>query len=393
MFDVHAIHAAAYSVAVDAECFRFQDANRAALELTGFSLAHQPGLTPHDIFPPEVASRIVDNYRACCAGEAVSYVCTSTIGFELRRWRTTLFPVSGADGRPHLIYGICSRLAATDSLDLPALALEALDGGFWTFDLNTRDFMTSRGLAEKIAGPGHVSLSTAEYVSHIHADDLTLEMPEGDLEVVVEFRVSTFDKRTRWMQTRRRLVRDASGRPTHVVGIVLDITDWKLPILRLEAEAATDVLTRVGNRRAFERAATRCFDDESESCFGVVVIDLDDFKPVNDRHGHRVGDDLLREAGRRLGQIVAPGELLARIGGDEFAVLLPVATPERLDEIYRQIDRAFFDPFIVDAAVVAVGASFGGAVRNGLDRSVGDVVARADRALYAAKDNRRRLIA
>ncbi len=393
MFDIHAIHAAAYSVAVDGSAFRFLDANRAAVALAGFTAAFQPGLTPQDVFPAEVAARIVERYLACCAGEAVCYSTSTQVGAEMRTWRTTLFPVAGADGRPAFIYGICSRCEHEAPTDLPALAVEALDGGFWTLDLATREFKTSRRLAEKIAGPGCASLNLAEYVGHIHADDLRLDIPDGEHEVTVEFRVFTHDGRMRWLQTCRRPVRDACGHATHVVGIVVDITERKLTMMRLEKEAATDILTCVGNRRAFDQAAERCFDDEVERRLGVLVVDLDDFKPVNDRHGHHVGDDLLREVGRRLAALVAPGDLLARIGGDEFAVLLPATTPERIDALGREIEAAFLEPFIVGSAMIVVGASCGSAVRQSGDGSVGDIVARADRVLYAAKHRRRLLIA
>ena len=103
MFDVHAIHAAAYSVAVDGETFRFLESNRAALALSGVTAAFQPGLTPQDVFPPETAAHLVERYRACCAGEAVSYATTVTVGAALRDWQTPLFPVAGPDGRPALI--------------------------------------------------------------------------------------------------------------------------------------------------------------------------------------------------------------------------------------------------------------------------------------------------
>ncbi len=392
MFDIHAIHAAAYSIAVDGENFRFHDANASSLALSGHS-AFQPGLTPHDIFPPDVAAEIVQRYRACSVDGAVSYASSAMVGAELRRWQTTLFSVAGDDGRPAFLYGVCSRLEEAATADLPTLALDTLDGGFWTLDLATREFKTSRGLAEKIAGPGRASLNLAEYVSHVHVDDLDLEMPDGDQDATVEFRVFTHERRTRWLQTRRRPVRDASGRPTHVVGIVLDVTERKLEMMRLAQEAATDLLTRVGNRRAFERAAERCFADEAEPFFGVIAIDLDHFKPVNDCHGHRVGDELLREVGRRLAALVAPGECLARVGGDEFSVLLPATTLERMDVLVARIEAAFFEPFAFVGAAIVVGASCGSAMRLPCDRSVGDIVARADRALYAAKGRRRRLIA
>ena len=427
MIDIHAIHAAAYSVAVDGEDFRFLDANKAALELTGFTTAFQPGLAPHDLFVPELAAAIVDRFRACCAGEAVSYVASAASGTGTPGWRTTLFPVRDPDRTLVRLYGICSPLAEPTSGDLscravpnqnfptqgaaeaalvaatpaeilpdhlmPALALEALDGGFWTLDLATREFRTSRRLAEKIAGPGHDSLNFAEYVGFIHVDDLSLEMPGADSDVCVEFRIFTFEGRMRWLQTQRRPFRDASGHATHVVGAVLDITDQKLELLRLEKEAATDTLTRVGNRRAFDRAAGRWFDDETGHRFGVVVLDLDGFKPVNDRHGHAVGDELLREAGRRLARLVAPGDLLTRVGGDEFAILMPEATEERIEALARRIEREIREPFHLAHAAIVVGASCGGAIRMGCDRNVGDVVARADEALYAAKGRHRRLTA
>lgn len=391
MIDIHAIRAAAYRVAVDGDVFRFVDANRAALELTGFTTTFQPGLTPQDVFPAETASTLVARYQECAAGRAVSYTSLAAIGGgETRQWRTTLFPGAGPDGTIAFICGVCSE--NDEAGDWPALALDTLEGGYWMLDLSTREFQTSQGLAEKIAGPGHASLNMAEYVSYVHADDLSLELPDGDNEVTVEFRVFTYEGRMRWLRTRRRPVRDASGRATHVLGVVLDITEHKLAVMRLEKEAATDILTHVANRRAFERAAERHFGG-AEPSIGVVVIDLDEFKPVNDRHGHQVGDDLLREVGRRLARLEGPGDLLSRIGGDEFALLLPDASPDRIEDLTRQIEAALSEPFRVGGTSIAIGVSCGSAMRCGADRSVGDIVARADRALYAAKDRRRRLIA
>ena len=108
----------------------------------------------------------------------------------------------GGRGRGRPAHGR-DRCVAAASADLQTVALDALDGGFWTLDLATRAFETSRGLAEKIAGPGHVSLNLAEYVSYIHADDLSVDLPDGEHDMTVEFRIFTYDGRMRWFQTRR----------------------------------------------------------------------------------------------------------------------------------------------------------------------------------------------
>ncbi|MBK6725879.1 MAG: sensor domain-containing diguanylate cyclase [Xanthomonadales bacterium] len=152
--------------------------------------------------------------------------------------------------------------------------------------------------------------------------------------------------------------------------------------LQHEAAAMTDALTGLGNRRAFdllgEREEQRCRDIGQR--LGVLVIDLDGLKPVNDTQGHAAGDALLRRAGAVLTASVPTTAHLSRIGGDEFAVLLPghgLAAVERLAGV-------------LGGALAASGidASLGCAERKP-HRGLADAIARADAAMYADKAARR----
>ena len=118
------------------------------------------------------------------------------------------------------------------------------------------------------------------------------------------------------------------------------------------------------------------------------MIDLDRFKEINDSFGHSVGDDLLCLVGPRLEKALQPGDLLARMGGDEFAVLLPDADATRAREVADQLGTALRDAFVLDGMSLHVDASIGIALcpEHGRDRSL--LLARADTAMYVAKRGR-----
>ncbi len=187
------------------------------------------------------------------------------------------------------------------------------------------------------------------------------------------------------------LVRDRDGAPLHYIAQLQDISDRKRMEEHLRHLADHDPLTGLRNRRLFEHdlrlqvARSRRYGEEA----AVLVIDLDEFKRVNDRHGHRVGDETLKAVARALTRRLRETDLLARLGGDEFAVLLPHIDRDGLGTVVSSLSRAMPE-WSIDAgdAVLHCSASVGFAVIDQHTESAEQVLAEADRSMYAAKRGR-----
>ena len=159
--------------------------------------------------------------------------------------------------------------------------------------------------------------------------------------------------------------------------IVEVLLRWTDQLFRLDFAANHDELTRLPNRKPFFRALGR-------SMHGAVLFcDLDDFKPVNDEYGHAAGDEVLRQVANRLRACVREGEMVARIGGDEFAVLCPWSSAADAEVLATRMRRAISEPFHVDDTTIYIGISIGIAHTN--ERLDESSVAEADRRLRACK--------
>ncbi|WP_432543507.1 diguanylate cyclase domain-containing protein [Kineococcus sp. SYSU DK002] len=122
----------------------------------------------------------------------------------------------------------------------------------------------------------------------------------------------------------------------------------------------------------------------------VVYVDLDDFKPVNDRHGHAAGDLLLRLSADRLAGVLRPQDRLARLGGDEFVVVLADDDPDLVRSVADRVGAVLRAPFELEGTVVRVSASTGTAIADTPGTDLDDLLRRADAAMYAAKAARHR---
>jgi diguanylate cyclase (GGDEF)-like protein len=156
-----------------------------------------------------------------------------------------------------------------------------------------------------------------------------------------------------------------------------------------------DLLTDVHNRFSLERQLNRMVAKAHarRECFGLIYIDLDEFKQVNDRYGHHIGDLYLQDITERMKRQLRPGDMLARLGGDEFAVLVPeVRSRAVLEEIADRLEHCFDEPFSLEAYTLRGSGSVGMAVfpEDGTSRDA--LLGAADATMYEAKRKRQKML-
>lgn len=174
------------------------------------------------------------------------------------------------------------------------------------------------------------------------------------------------------------------------LSIIHDITSRRNAEERLDHAALHDSLTQLPNRRSFLDRVSRLFDRrrfKPDYRFGVLFVDLDRFKLVNDSMGHRWGDDLLVLVGERLVQAVRPEDIVARLGGDEFAILaIDLPGAEEAATVATRVQEALGEPFDIQGHSVHASASVGIVVSDDTYQSAEDMIRDADTAMYAAKE-------
>jgi diguanylate cyclase (GGDEF)-like protein len=157
-----------------------------------------------------------------------------------------------------------------------------------------------------------------------------------------------------------------------------------------------DLLTGAHNRFSLEKHLDALIEEAhiAGSIFGLIYVDLDGFKQVNDVYGHHIGDLYLQEVARRMKLLLRSNDLLARLGGDEFAVLLPTMHSRCcVEEIARRLERCFDDPLKLEGYTLHCSASFGIALypENGTNRD--SLLICSDSAMYKAKHAKKLLLA
>jgi diguanylate cyclase (GGDEF)-like protein len=192
---------------------------------------------------------------------------------------------------------------------------------------------------------------------------------------------------TRWLAVSAKPLLDEAGRPLGWRGVLADVTDTHVAHRQLRWLAHNDTLTGLRNRHQFRSELQRHLKAPEQAQAALLCLDLDHFKNINDTFGHGTGDLLLKEVGQRLLAQVRRSDTVARMGGDEFAVLLRgQADSSEIEAFARRLVEVIGAPCRVGGAQVQVGCSVGIALipRDGLDVDL--VLNHADQALYAAKD-------
>jgi diguanylate cyclase (GGDEF)-like protein len=157
---------------------------------------------------------------------------------------------------------------------------------------------------------------------------------------------------------------------------------------KLSHKASHDALTGLLNRVGFRQCIDQILDSArpGDGQLGLLFVDLDDFKQVNDAYGHEAGDELIRKAALRLESIARGGDGVARLGGDEFAIILAkVSKQAHVRAAEARVRTAFVEPFMLGDVAISVGASVGGGIWPDDGRTVTELVRHADAAMYEDK--------
>ena len=174
---------------------------------------------------------------------------------------------------------------------------------------------------------------------------------------------------------------------THYIGIYEDITQAKLSQQRIERLAYTDNLTNLGNRPAFIRTLDEHFARDVETPISLLLVDIDNFKRINDSLGHQTGDKLLISLARRLRNSLNPSGILARFASNEFAVLLDDTSPEEGQRVASEVLSTLDKPMFVDNQLISVTGSVGLACAPIHGRDPQTLMKNAGLALHKAKAN------
>jgi len=159
--------------------------------------------------------------------------------------------------------------------------------------------------------------------------------------------------------------------------------------LQLKVQSQTDFLTGLPNRYLLDdriqQAVSKATRDDSK--FALMIVDLDRFKPINDTHGHAVGDVMLQEAAKRMVGCVRESDTVARIGGDEFVILLPtIETHQDVALVAEKIREALNRPFVIGNITITISSSLGVAIYPEHGKDADALSKRADATLYRAKE-------
>src|SRR5262245_4520561 len=257
--------------------------------------------------------------------------------------------------------------ALHESIEKLRLAVETADLNYWEWDAATDLLQWGR----RPEGAGQKRTTWTGYAAGVHPEDQERYRAVGRAAIAhgepfdVEYRVAGADGRQLWFQARGVPMLDAGGRVYRMIGVAQDITERKRREEEIRFLAYHDLLTGLPNRRLLDDRLQQALYAAQRHGHGlaVLLIDLDDFKQVNDSAGHRAGDEALREVAQRLARCMRRADTLARHGGDEFAIVMsgPRADAD-CSVVAEKVLRALAQPFELDGRRFALGGSIGIAV-------------------------------
>ncbi|GAA5784267.1 bifunctional diguanylate cyclase/phosphodiesterase [Chitiniphilus shinanonensis] len=282
------------------------------------------------------------------------------------------------------------------------LALEASNTGLFDMPLESRRTAVTSPEYDRLLGyePGELIETFEKWKNQLHPTDRDNVMRAvrdyytgAAHQLVIEYRRKRKDNDYHWYQMRGRFVEfDEQQRPNRLIGTLTDITERKEAQERITELANFDTVTGLANRNLLrdELKLSVAAAQRYHRRLGVLFLDLDRFKTINDSLGHAAGDQVLMQVAERLRGIVGRNDILARQGGDEFVVVLSeLRDAMEAGQVAERILESFSEPFELEAGGFASSTSIGIAIYPDDGDDSETLIRNADVAMYQAKANGR----
>jgi diguanylate cyclase (GGDEF)-like protein/PAS domain S-box-containing protein len=361
-----------------------------------------------DLMGEEGAASCLASDRACLAQDE-PYVSIETfplVDGKLHQLEVTKARLRDENGETTGVIGISvdvtERKLAEEALrESEARWSFALEGGgdcVWDWDLPSNEVALSKGGKAMFGfADDEIGNHMSEWNARVHPEDVgRLLLQVSDFfhskqdKFVAEYRVRCKDDSWKWILTRGKVShRDEAGRIIRMIGTHTDLTERKLAEETIQRQAHYDALTQLPNRRLFRDRLEQTIKvaKRDHAPFALMLIDLDHFKEVNDTLGHDAGDFLLVDAAQRILHCVRESDTVARMGGDEFVVILPdLHEPASIERVAQKIIGKLSSPFLLGEEKAFISASIGITLFPVDADNMETLMKNADQAMYVAKN-------
>ena len=277
------------------------------------------------------------------------------------------------------------------------VVLDYIVGGIWDWDLESDKIHISNQWKELLGYDGEeVDDELVFFFALIHpADKERFRRSISDYLNKVEpvfksdIRLQCKDGTYRWFLYRGHAIWDSQGKSVRLIGIHTDITDHKQQLMNLEKMALYDNLTRLPNRVLFYDFTEKMMaaTQRSANKIGILFLDLDNFKVINDTYGHHVGDNVLKHIAGKLKSLIRPMDVIARFGGDEFMLAInSIQSENGLGLIVQRLRAGISEPFILNEQEFKIDFSLGASIYPDNGDKLDTLLKIADKKMYDEKN-------